>query len=162
VRATSTRCAYSGNTVYAIDGVTSLLFVSTDAGRNWAWRKPPVPLVDLAVDPADANHLVAAGKAGLYESPDAGASWLALPVRIAGYLGWNRDGRLFLLDGAGNLSVATDRGNGRSWTTSGSVGDEPEAFLVDGDSLYAALHHGVVKVSRDGGETWVVRSRKTG
>lgn len=150
-----------GDMVYGIDGVTGRVFASSDRGRSWEMHKPPDPLIDLAVNPENPRHIVATGESGLYESRDAGRTWLELPGRIAGYLAWADDGQLYLLDGAGNLSVSTDRGHGRSWRTARAVGDEPEAFVAHQGTLYVALHHGVVKTSSDGGTTWTLRSRAT-
>ena len=150
-----------GNMVYGIDGVTGRVFASSDRGRSWVMHEPPDPLIDLAVHPENPRHVVATGESGLHESRDAGRTWLELPGRIAGHLAWADDGQLYLLDGAGNLSVSTDRGHGRSWRTARAVGDEPEAFLAHQGTLYVALHHGVVKASSDGGRTWTLRSRAT-
>jgi hypothetical protein len=58
--------------------------VSTDSARTWTARPLPTgdPVLRLAVDPANANHVLAATAAtGLWRSLDAGVSWaLASPA----------------------------------------------------------------------------------
>ncbi|RKF15466.1 exo-alpha-sialidase [Roseovarius spongiae] len=55
-------------------GLASGLWVSTDAGVNWAQASPGATEA-LAVDPADPLHLVAARESGLSVSRDGGATW---------------------------------------------------------------------------------------
>jgi len=55
------------------------------------------------------------------------------------------------------VSLSADAG--RSFEIVGDVGAEPAAFMaLNSRELYVALHDGMIKVSRDGGETWSTRS----
>lgn len=146
-----------GGTVYGVDGVTDLLFVSRGGGTSWERRKLPARLLDLAIDPEDPKRVIAAGATGLLESLDAGSSWNRLG-EVVGLLAWPSRERLYLLDGAGTLWVATDAGQGRSWRSAGRVEGEPAAFTASGDTLYVAFHDGTVSASTDGGASWSLRT----
>lgn len=149
-----------GERVYGYDASGDRLMVSEDAGRTWAQVDRPAPLVDLAPDPTDAEHVVAAGAGdlaqGLYDSRDGGRSWERIG-HLVGLLAWPARDRLYLLDGSGSVFVSTD--GGRRFERRGSLGGRPAAFLGQGaDELYAALHDGTILRSTDGGTTWVTRS----
>lgn len=150
----------AGERVYGYDASGDRLMASADAGRTWSQVERPAPLVDLAVDPADHLHLLAAGASdlaqGLYESRDGGRTWerIADPV---GYLAWPERDALFLVDGRGDVHRSSDQG--RRFERRGSIGGQPAAFLAQAaDELYIALHDGTIKRSADGGATWTVRS----
>jgi hypothetical protein len=150
----------AGERVYGYDSSGDRLMVSKDAGRSWTQVDRPAPLVDLAVDPTDADHLVAAGASdlarGLYESRDGGRSWERIGNSI-GLLAWPARDRLYLLDGSGAVFLSTDGGDG--FERRGSPRGQPAAFLgQSADELYAALHDGTVLRSTDGGGRWEVRS----
>jgi photosystem II stability/assembly factor-like uncharacterized protein len=131
------------------------LLVSDDGGRTWDERTPPEPLVSLAIDPEDPDHIVASGENGLYSSNDAAAGWRPLTDE-AGLLAWTETTGLFVVRFDGQL--ARSRDGGRSWQNLGTVGAQPAAFESAGDELYVALHDGTVTFSRDGRE-WQLRSR---
>jgi photosystem II stability/assembly factor-like uncharacterized protein len=150
----------AGERVYGYDASNDRLMVSEDAGRSWAQVDRPAPLVDLAADPTDRRHVVAsvAGDLaqGLYESPDSGRSWERTGDMV-GLLAWPAAGRLFLVDGAGDVFMSTNGGD--LFERRGSIGGQPAAFLgQSADELYAALHDGTVLRSTNGGATWTVRS----
>ena len=145
-----------GERVYGFDGTQARLMVSDDGGRNWDQRVPPAPMFDLAIDPDDRDHVVAATEAGFFESKDAGEDWKPLSRELAGLLAWPSAKQLYLVDGNGQVRVSGD--GGRSWKATGSIGGQPAAFMAHDDDLYAGLHDGVVKASADGGESWVVRA----
>jgi hypothetical protein len=150
----------AGDRVYGYDSSNDRLLVSRDAGRTWEEAERPVPLVDLAANPDDSLHVIASGASdideGLYESRDSGESWEQIGAPV-GLLAWPTPGRLFMVDGGGNVSVSAN-GGGR-FESRGSIGGQPAAFLGQGaDELFAALHDGTIKHSTDGGATWSVRS----
>ena len=72
----------AGERVYGYDASNDRLLVSGDAGRTWEEVERPAPLLDLAADPDDSQHVVAAGVSdlsqGLYESRDGGRSWVSV------------------------------------------------------------------------------------
>ena len=150
----------AGERVYGYDITNDRLMVSSDTGRSWAQVDRPAPLVDLAADPGDSRHVIAAGAGdlaqGLYESRDSGRSWERVGEQV-GLLAWPARNRLFLVDGAGDVFLSTDGGGG--FERRGAIGGQPAAFLGQGvDELYAALHDGTIKRSTDGGASWTVRS----
>jgi hypothetical protein len=146
--------------VYGYDATGDRLMASEDAGRTWSEVERPAPLLDLAVDPSDDLHLIAAGASdlaqGLYESRDGGSNWerIADPV---GYLAWPERDALFLVDGGGDVLRSSDQA--QKFERRGSIGGQPAALLGQAaDELYAALHDGTIKRSVDGGASWTVRS----
>lgn len=130
------------------------LLVSDNGGRSWSDRRPPMPLIDLAVSPADQDVWVAAGEQ-LARTTDGGRTWRSLPW-AGGLLAWHEPGQLYRADPQGSVSVSRDGGS--TWQGTGEVGGQPAAMEAEADALYVALHDGVIKVSRDGGRTWTVRS----
>jgi len=149
----------AGDRVYGYDASNDRLLVSGDAGRTWDEVERPAPLVDLAIDPDDSSHVVAAGASdlaqGLYESHDGGQSWDSIGT-IVGLLAWPAPERLFLVDGGGEVFLNP---NGGRFEHRGSIGGQPAALLgQSADELLVALHDGTVKRSTDSGSTWTVRS----
>ena len=135
--------------------------VSDDGGKTWDRRSPPAGVLSLAISPDDPARVVAAVQGGpaddgLYSSDDAGGAWRPLTDKT-GLLAWTESGLLFLVDAGGVVSRSGD--GGESWEETGDIGGQPAAFEAAGDDLYAALHDGTIKQSRDGGRTWSVRSR---
>jgi hypothetical protein len=153
---------YLGDRVYGYDATNDRLMVSGDAGKNWTEHQPPAPLVDLAADPEDADHIVVTtagelpGTQGLQDSGDGGETWGKLG-ELVGLLVWPSARSLYLVDPRGFVSVSRD--SGKSFNIVGNVGGEPAAFMaIDSRELYVALHDGTINVSRDAGETWSRRS----
>lgn len=127
--------------------------VSDDAGRSWRERTAPEPLIDLAIDPDDADRAVAAGQAGLHITMDAGRRWRNLQGR-PGLLAWTSAG-LYSVDSTGVVRLTRHDLSGA--TTAGRVGGEAAAFDAPGArELYVALHDGTIKRSLDGGRSWHV------
>jgi hypothetical protein len=148
----------AGRRVYGYDGSRGLL-VSSDGGRAWEARTPPAAMFSLAIDPRNADRIVAATEAGLFVSVDAGRRWRPLSDKLAGLLAWQDGGRLFLVDGAGAVQLSAD--GGRRWQTAGNIGGQPAAFIAHDEELYAALVDGSVMRSADGGRSWTVRAAPT-
>jgi hypothetical protein len=149
-----------GEVVYGYDASNDRLLTSADAGRTWEEVERPAPLLDLAADPKDNRHLVAAGGSdlgqGLYESRDGGRTWESVGEH-AGLLAWPAPERLFLVDLGGNVFGSAD--GGRSLEHRGIVGGQPAALLAESaEVVFVALHDGTIKRSTDGGTTWTVRS----
>ena len=145
------------NTVYGFDSRTEQLLVSSDAGRTWAKRRPPEALLDLAVNPKDARHLLASGGAVLYESTDGGRSWKVVANGIAGLLTWPSPNRAYVADLSGAF-LTSPRAAG-PWRPRSPLGSPAAALLaVDERTVYAALHNGTIARSTNGGATWQVRA----
>ena len=132
------------------------LLVSDDGGRSWDQRVPPEPLLALAIDPADADYVIASGEGGIYSSTDAGEGWRPLGDDD-GLLAWSVAGSLFRVRLDGTVSRSSD--GGRTWEQTGDVGGRPAAFESVGDELYVALHDGTIMRSDDHGRSWQLRSR---
>lgn len=146
-----------GRTVYGFDSRSERLLVSRNAGRRWQTLTPPEALIDLAIDPKDARHLLASGGAVLYESQDGGRRWKAVASGIAGHLAWPTPGRAYVADLAGSFLTAR-RASG-PWRPRSSLRSPPAALLaVDERTLFAALHDGTIVRSGNGGATWEVRA----
>ncbi len=147
----------SGTTLYGLDASNERLLASSDAGRSWTERAVPEALLDLAVDPADPEHLLGSGGAVVYRSQDGGRTWSPVATGLSGYLTWPASGRAFLatLDG----SLLTAAGATGPWRARGTLGAPVAALLaVTERMLFAALHDGTITQSTDGGATWKVRS----
>jgi photosystem II stability/assembly factor-like uncharacterized protein len=149
----------AGERVYGYDSSGDRLMVSDDAGRSWIQVDRPAPLLDLAADPTDADHVVAGAASslaqGLYESRDGGRSWERIGNPV-GLLAWPVRDRLYLVDRGGAVFLSTN-GGGR-FERRGSLGGQAAALLAHADELYAALHDGTILRSTDGGGRWKVRS----
>jgi hypothetical protein len=146
----------TGQRVYGYDASNDRLLVSRDRGQKWREVNRPAPLLDLAVDPTDAQHLIAAGEGGLYESSNEGRTWRRLDLRI-GLLAWPSAKTLYVVDAQGSLFRIADEE--RRWIRVANVGGQPAAFLAETEKeLYLALRDGTIKQSRDSGRTWAVRS----
>jgi hypothetical protein len=147
----------SGKALYGFDATSGRLLASGDRGASWEERETPGFLLDLAIDPADPSHVIAAGEQGIVESSDGGESWTVIVSDAIGFLAWDPKRGVFFVDGAGDVLVSAS-GGGDSWEDAGSIGAQPAAFLAAGGRLWAARHDGAVLVSDDGGVTWETRA----
>lgn len=142
----------AGSRVVGMDSQTGSVFVSDDAGRRWVRRTPPGELVDMVLDPADADHILASTPAALLISRDAGRTWAPSPGG-AGHLAWPRRDTVFRVGPDGQVSASRD--GGRTWKTRGRIDGEPSAFTaIDASRLLVTTHDGVLIESRDGGARW--------
>lgn len=147
----------AGQRVYGFDAGNARFLVSANAGRDWQELELPDLMIDLAIDPTAATHLVTATESGLYRSANGGKNWRLLTDETAGLLAWSREGALYLLDGVGDVQRSKD--GGKRWKKVGSIGGQPVAFASAGEhDLYAALPDGTVKRSINGGRSWSVRA----
>jgi hypothetical protein len=138
--------------VGALFGIPQVL-VSDDAGKTWATRSVPEPLVDLAVSPADPERWVSTTANGIFLSVDGGGTWRAIDPKANVRLAWPEEDALYRIDPGGPVWVSAD--GGETWEERGSTGGEPrELTAATADELYAALLDGTVSRSADGGATW--------
>lgn len=146
-----------GKTIYGFDSSNARLLRSSDSGRSWKRLPVPEPLLDLAVDPTNPEHVLASGSAVLRRSTDGGRTWQPVASGVTGYLAWPSAKRLFLAAADGAFLSAA--GASKPWRPRNSLGSPAAALLaVDEQTLFAALHDGTIKQSRDGGLTWKVRA----
>lgn len=147
-----------GRQVYGYDGTRERLMVSRDGGRRWVSHGLP-PLLSLAIDPDSPDRFVASTDQQLFTSTDAGRSLgpVAVGQTPAGFLAWPRRKALYVVGSDGVMRRSAN--GGRSFTRAGSVGGTPSAFIATGSELYVALDDASVRVSRDGGRTWTVRTK---
>jgi photosystem II stability/assembly factor-like uncharacterized protein len=141
--------------LYAVDAGNGALLSTTNDGRSWRVQPPPGEFVDLAVDPRDPDHLVAAMKDGLRRSKDRGRSWRPLSRRV-GFLAWQTPTRLVLVELSGTVAISED--GGRSFDVVGALEAAPVAVAHGRGRLFAALENASVWESRDGGRSWKERA----
>jgi hypothetical protein len=145
-----------GTLVAALYGQAQVL-VSTDEGRTWETKTAPMPLVDLAVDPGDPKRWIATSERGIFVTTDGGQTWRQHDATPNVRIDWPEGGDVHRIDPGGPLKTSPD--GGESWEDAGDTGGEPQALLVDGETVYVALFDGTLKVSEDGGATFTDRLR---
>jgi len=146
----------AGGRVYGVDSSTGKMMVSPNGGRDWSERTPPAGIIDLAIDPTNAQRIVASTERGLFASQNAGEGWRPLGEDTVGLVAWPTPRRLFLIDAQGQVFRSADAG--KHFDGRGSIGGQPAAFISDRTDLYAALGDGRVMRSSDGGTKWAVRA----
>jgi hypothetical protein len=138
--------------VYGYDATGQRFMVTSDR-RRWQARSSGV-LLDFALSPADPELVVAASERGLLRSSDGGRAWQPLGGPPLVVLDWQQPQPLWGVSADGQVWHSSD--TGRTWQRSGRLGGEPEALLVDGARLYAAVHEQGIVSSADQGRTWRV------
>jgi hypothetical protein len=145
--------AAHGN-VYGYDSTGGRFMVSPDA-KQWDTRSP-LTIREFAVDPADADHLVASTERGLAESRDGGHTWEPVDGPQVAFLSWAAEQGLWGVSPAGETYRRVD---GR-WEPREALAGEPQALLVTDAELYAAVTAGErtqIYVSSDGARSWRLR-----
>ncbi|MDQ3570521.1 MAG: exo-alpha-sialidase [Actinomycetota bacterium] len=145
--------AAHGN-VYGYDSTGGRFMVSPD-GKQWETRSG-LAVGDFAVDPANADRLVAMTERGLVESGDGGRSWDPMDGPKLAFLSWDAKQGLWGVSPAGETYQRVD---GR-WEPRAALAGEPQALLVTGEELFAAASSGdatAMYVSSDGARTWRLR-----
>lgn len=141
-----------GSRVVAYDSTGERLLASDDGGQSWQTRSQ-IALIDFALDPADADQVVAVATDGSVQaSGDGGRTWTAQPappMSIA-VLRWGASG---LWAGAADGTLARYDALA-TWTPVYRFGGAVEAIALDGDSLYVAVDGAGIFRSRDLGRTW--------
>lgn len=131
------------------------LLLSVDGGRSWRRGRAPRAVWSLAVDPARARTVMAAGERGVFRSNDGGHTWTR-SARQALLLAWPARNDLYGVDPAGEVRRSSDRGG--TWQRMGELPGTPVPLTASpSGALFAALDDGTVLESRDGGKQWVVR-----
>ena len=140
----------AGGRVYGYDAMSGQFLASADDGRSWRRTSLP-PVLDVAVDPEDADTVVASGEEGLLRSTDGGGRWRAVAALAPGHLLWTDDGLVLLgLDGA----VHRMSRPGERPRRMGELPMAPAAAAQHDGDLLVAGDDGSVLSSGDGGRTW--------
>lgn len=145
----------AGLKIYGLNGSTGELLVSDDSGANWEQRELPEGTVDFAIDPKRPDQAVAVTSDGSMRSDDAALSWVKAGDAPIGLIDWSDDGRLYIVDQDGAVSVSEDEGE--NWTATGKAGGTPAAISAAPDALYVALENNAIEQSTDDGATWSTR-----
>lgn len=114
------------NKVYGWDATSGRFMVSSDAGRTWETRST-TSLRDFAVDPTDAESVLATTERGLVRSRDGGRTWQ--PVEGAPglvVLAWGTALYGVDVDGVVHRSATS----GRTWLPAGGVGGPDRKSVV--------------------------------
>ena len=132
-------------------------FMVSEDREQWDLRSTVPSLVDFAVDPADAEHVMAItvedqDGLGVQRSRDGGRTWEPVGgVPPLARLAWEQNGSLW---GVGEDGAVLRNVDGRSqWEQRGEVPAAPEAFAAADGTLVVAAG-GAILQSDDGGETW--------
>jgi photosystem II stability/assembly factor-like uncharacterized protein len=144
------------------------VLISTDGGTSWQQTSTAamdhVGVMDLAVDPGDAQMVYAATQSGLFTTTVSGATWslvAGLPAATAvRTVEIDPADSQHILAGVDGLGVYASSDGGKSWEAS-YAGLEPNSSLHDivfdpTNSLvvYASDYQSGVYRSMNGGQTW--------
>ncbi|MGW3565502.1 F510_1955 family glycosylhydrolase [Streptomyces sp. NPDC000941] len=145
---------YAGGTIYGLDSTNGLLRVSKD-GVSWDDRAR-LDALDIAVNPDDANTVLATTADGVAKSTDGGKTFKAGLRSVMAYVSWAQDGALYGIDTSGGLHRSTDGAS--TWKKTAAVpGGQPQALTaVDTQRVLAATQNGIYE-SKDGGKTFTKR-----
>jgi len=150
-----------GDQVVAADGGEAKVLVSSDGGKNFEFRRTPLVLIDMDVDPTDPRRLVGSTEQGMHTSDDGGRTWTPADTVSGSRFAWPEPDRLFRVDPNGEVQLSEDGGS--TWDTVGVVEGEPQALAAAGSNvLYVADIEGTIRESRDGGRNWTVRAGPPG
>lgn len=146
-----------GDNVYGYDATGGTLMASTDRGRTWQSRSR-TPLLDLAIDPADPDVVIATTESGPAISQDQGRTFSPLkgaPQLVV--LSWTGED-LYGVDAEGQVHLS--RTSGATWQPRGDLGALPQALHASDDGeLFAAVDDAVLE-SSDDGASWSIRYRE--
>jgi hypothetical protein len=151
--------AYAHDQVYGWDSTSGRFMVSANR-EDWD-RRSTLDLYTFAVDPDDAEHIVATTPDGLVESTDGGRAWDTTSGPPIVVLAWDATSGLWGADPEGGVHHSAD--GGTTWDEAGSLPGAPQALLATADVVYAAAMDendttGIYQ-SSDDGQTWTLRYR---
>ncbi|MFI9052135.1 F510_1955 family glycosylhydrolase [Streptomyces sp. NPDC053427] len=138
-------------TVYGYDSTNGVLRVSKD-GVRWESRAE-LQAFDIAVNPADADVVLATTPDGVAKSTDGGRTFADGGQPALAFVSWAAKGALYGIDATGGLRRSLD--GGTTWKETAAVpGGRPQALTaVDARHVLAATEGGVYE-SKDGGKTF--------
>ena len=167
---TSPRTLYAGTGKYLFGGesiASGSIFASTDGGLNWnkVFQVPngqsQTPTVfELAVDPTTPSNVYAGTTAGVFESPDRGATWSAFNNGLSTTA--VQAIRALVLDGGTQYAGAADglyklSPGATAWTHTAQTVDVQYVALdptTSPHTLYTGSYSTGAFKSADGGSTW--------
>ena len=162
------------------------IFKSTDSGITWANLRSGDSVSNIAVDPFDSTHILAATyEEGLIESRDGGVTWSnrdsALPPPLTGEAlinGLNfhprKQGTIFISTDFGGIGLLRSTDGGKSYKTANTglpstndVGGAIAFNPLDAETLLISFYGegsapGGSAKSTDGGNSWTVKSEVQG
>lgn len=142
--------------VYGYDSTSGTLLVSED-DETWDERST-LRLASFAVDPTDAERLVASTQEGVVESTDGGRTWNDTGGPLLVFLAWDETAGLWGVGPEGDVFHRPEPDD--DWESRGALPGEPQALLVTSDELYAAATvDGATGIYRsdDNAATWELR-----
>lgn len=140
--------------IVAYDSTGQRLLVSSDGGLNWQTRSSTV-LASVAVDPADADRMVAVAPDGTsLSSADGGRTWSSTQTGPGPtVLRWGSGG---LWGGSSDGGFSRfDSSTGR-WTSTYRFDGAVEALSIEGATIYVAVDGSGIWRSSDGGSGWTL------
>ena len=133
------------------------VYKSVDHGQTWASATEgidnPVTVYDVAVDPLDSSHLVAATSGGLYEKKGS-SDWTKLLEPTTYSVMFHPSNSQILYAGLGDTFMKTEDG-GATWTSTANTGHIRSIALDPGtqDVIFIATDKHVA-ISKDGGASF--------
>jgi hypothetical protein len=147
------RLRAAGAVVVGLSAHDGRLLRSDDGGRTWTDLGTPA-LFDLALDPADADHVVGTTKQGPVVSTDGGATFAPIAgAPLLALLAWTPK-ELYGVTPDGGVHTSTDGGS--TWRVTGSVPGQPAALAADAGRV-VVLAGDTVLESTDGGANFSPR-----
>ena len=141
----------NGRRIYAYSASDAALLHSGDGGDTWKTVARD-ELFDIAVNPSDADHVLAAEPNGTLVSYRIDAD----PVRVENApalnaIDWQPNGLVVGTGRGGKVWVSSD--DGQTWESRGDLPGTAEALTVKSATWYAATAAGI-QASDDRGRTW--------
>ena len=147
------RLTAAGDVVMGVAAADGALLRSDDAGTTWSVISG-VPAIDVAVDPAAPESVMASTEGGVVTSADGGRSWVAAAgAPLVWLLAWT-EGTVYGVGEDGVVHASAD--GGRTWSERGTLPAPAMALAADADRVVAYVG-GTVLESTDGGETFLAR-----
>jgi len=147
------RLRAAGVVVLGLSAHDGRLLRSTDRGRTWADLGTP-PLFDLALDPADTDHVVGTTEQGPVISTDGGVTFAPITgAPLLALLAWAPKA-LYGVAPDGVLHTSIDGGS--TWQVTGSVPGQPAALTADAGRVVVLAGDTIVE-STDGGVSFTPR-----
>ena len=140
--------------VYGYDSTGGRFMVSDD-GKRWDTRSE-IGIGTFAVDPADADHVVAMTERGLADSGDGGRSWQPVDGPQLSFVSWGTELGLWGVSRTGQTYRRVDD----RWEPRAALAGQPQALLVAGTDVYAAASADdgtAIYRSSDAGGSWQLR-----